>query len=219
VAAAIRSLCAAGREGGHPDVVIVGRGGGSAEDLWAFNEEPVVRAIFGCPVPVISAVGHETDVTLADLVADVRAATPSAAAELAAPDRAEIARAVALQLGNAEYALARRVERASDDIRRTIADMTRGLTPIAPLHRRIAQRAEAMRFAALNATSTAREQTSMLASQVEALSPHATLGRGYALVSRADGSAAPIAASVAAGDAIDVRWRDGSRRARVESGP
>src|SRR5690606_25916183 len=126
---------------GYPDVVIVGRGGGSAEDLWAFNEEPVVRAIFGCPVPVISAVGHETDVTLADLVADVRAATPSAAAELAAPDRADVARSVDLLLGNAEYALRRRVERAEEDVRRTVADMTRSLPQTTPLHRRIAQRA------------------------------------------------------------------------------
>ena len=217
VAAAIRSICS-GLEG-YPDVVIVGRGGGSAEDLWAFNEEPVVRAIFGCPVPVISAVGHETDVTLADLVADVRAATPSAAAELAAPDRADVARNVDLLLGNAEYALWRRVERAEEDVRRTVADMTRSLPQTTPLHRRIAQRAEAMRFAALNATSAAREQTIHLASRVEALSPHATLARGYALVSHADGRAAPTAASVADGDDLDVRWRDGSRRVRVQSQP
>ncbi len=216
IAAALQAIARPG-QADLPDVVIVGRGGGSAEDLWAFNEEPVVRAIFACPVPVISAVGHESDVTLADFVADLRAPTPSAAAELAAPDRADIARHVSVVIGNAEYALTRRVERAQDEVTRVTREMARHLPNIVPLQRRIAQHAESMRFAALHATSDARERTAILASQVEALSPYAVLGRGYALVAHEDGRAASSAATVETGELLGVRWSDGSRRARVES--
>ena len=115
IAAAIRAFSRYGRV----DVVIVGRGGGSFEDLWAFNEEPVVRAIAESRLPVISAVGHEVDVTLADLAADVRAATPSNAAELAVPDRVEVRRRVML--------LRARLERA---MRETLADRRKRLAAL-----------------------------------------------------------------------------------------
>jgi exodeoxyribonuclease VII large subunit len=216
IARALRAVASVGDDA-RPDVIIAGRGGGAAEDLWAFNEEPVVRAIFGCPVPVISAVGHETDVTLADLVADVRAPTPSAAAEIAAPDRADISRTVEMLAGNAEYALTRRIDQLDENVRGVLQHMARHVPNTALLHRRIAQHAELMRLATLRATSAAHERTAVLASRVEAMSPHATLARGYTIVSRADGTPATSAADVSPGDAIDVRWRDGSHRARVES--
>lgn len=217
IADALRAVAPYDRPETCPDLVIVGRGGGSAEDLWAFNEEPVVRAIFGCPVPVISAVGHETDITLADLVADVRAPTPSAAAEIAAPDRAEVARSVELRLGNAEYALIRRLDAWQDDVQHLLTRMDRRAPDWAPLERHIAEQVDRMRHALLRATGHARERTARLVSRVETLSPLATLDRGYTLVAREDGTPLPAADGVREGDALDIRWRDGSRRARVES--
>jgi exodeoxyribonuclease VII large subunit len=221
VAEAIRAICDPhdhrGRPRPLPDVVIVGRGGGSAEDLWAFNEELVVRAIFGCRVPVVSAVGHETDVSLADLVADVRAPTPSAAAELAAPDRVEVARAIANMQQRQHVCVSRTVAAGREGVQRHALHMERRLPDLDRTRHHIAMHVEVMRTATVAAVSHAREGTATLASRMRALSPVATLDRGYALVSHADGRAVGSAADVEPGDRIDVRWRDGSRPARVES--
>ncbi len=217
IAEAIRAIAPRNRPEAWPDLVIVGRGGGSAEDLWAFNEEPVVRAIFGCPVPVVSAVGHETDVSLADLVADMRAPTPSAAAELAAPDRVEVLQGIAAMQRHHQQRLARRVDAARNDVARRATAMERRLPDVGRLRHELAMHAELMRGAASAATTRAREAVSRLASRVQALSPMHTLERGYAIVSAADGRVVTAAADVADGDRIAIRWRDGSRSARVES--
>ncbi|MSQ30098.1 MAG: exodeoxyribonuclease VII large subunit [Dehalococcoidia bacterium] len=216
IAKAVRDIGLYRKAEARPDVVIVGRGGGSAEDLWAFNEEPVIRAIHGCPIPVISAVGHETDVTLADLVADVRAPTPSAAAELAAPDRLEVARAVqALQA--AMHARSRqRTGIAREATHRLANRMERLLPDTNGWRRRVTAQADGMAHLAYRSAREAREATAGFAARVQALSPQATLARGYALVSTADGALASRAASVAPGDQIEVRWADGARGATVE---
>jgi exodeoxyribonuclease VII large subunit len=197
-------------------VVIVARGGGSAEDLWAFNEEPVVRAIFGCPVPVISAVGHETDNTLADLVADVRAPTPSAAAEIVAPDRAAVSRHVsALQL-QMTVAATRATRGALEDVEARRLRLARSVPSVEVLRERVRDRAAALGRVVVTRQEQEVGRVDALAARVRALSPLATLERGYAIVAREDGSVATSAAALAGGEAVTLRLRDGVRGAHIE---
>src|SRR5207302_9811608 len=155
------------RDGVGIDVLVVARGGGSDDDLAAFNEERLARAIFASPVPVVSAVGHETNLTLSDMVADLRAATPSAAAELLAPDLSAL-------LGEA-HALHQRGRLAL--MRRLAEDRQLARDARSRLVRYTAQRFR-----------TAREQVAAQTARLRALSPLATLNRGYAIVeSAADG--------------------------------
>lgn len=199
-----------------PDVIIVARGGGSWEELWPFNEEPVVRAIHGARVPVVSAVGHETDTTLADLVADMRAATPSAAAELVSPDRVEIKRDVDARVASAGLALTRRVARAHESTTGARARLVRGLPSIERARERVAALTErGLRGAVL--VRTRRDEWIMAnLARLRALSPLATLERGYAVVQRPDGAAVTSADGLAEGERVSLRFRDGQRDARIE---
>ena len=201
------------------DLVIVARGGGSLEDLWAFNDEGVARAIAACRHPVISGVGHETDYTIADFSADVRAPTPSAAAELAVPDRAELAAAVmglATHLGQVmhEQAQARRV--ALDGHQRAL----RHLSPQVRLQnaRQQVDDLQAAVVARFRQDLTLRhERLAGLASRLESLSPLATLARGYAIVRHAEtGDVIRATGQVAPGDRLSVRVADGVFDARAE---
>jgi exodeoxyribonuclease VII large subunit len=215
VADAIRTI---GREHGV-DVLVVARGGGSTEDLWAFNEEPVVRAIFASPVPVVSAIGHETDVTLADLVADLRAPTPSAAAELIAPDRAVVGRQVAALASHVQLALTRRVTNCREDIEGCRTTVSRALPRIDLLRARVAERTGALSRTVIGSHVHSAERTQALAMRIRTLSPLATLERGYALVSRGDGSAVIAAAALGTGDHVSLRFADGAVDARIEDRP
>lgn len=169
------------------DLIIVARGGGSAEDLWTFNEEIVARAAFASPVPLISGVGHETDTTIIDYVADVRAPTPSVAAELATPDVAELAGGVALLAERLDASMRRRLDDAFgglDSLQRRLAQQSpaarigRDRQAIDDLTRRAATRMA-------HSTALRRAQLAGAGAQLAALSPLATLGRGYAVVRQA----------------------------------
>jgi exodeoxyribonuclease VII large subunit len=200
------------------DVVIIARGGGSPEELWPFNDEALVRAIARRPWPVVSGVGHETDVTLCDLVADVRAATPSAAAELVMPD----ARVGQLTAERLMRRISARVHDALDGRRRRLVAAHRLVERRAPPARvgALRQRLDEDRRAVDRAMSRlvpARRQRLVHAKQrLDALSPLNVLGRGYAIIEGADGRVRASVATLRPGDRAKVRMRDGRADVTVE---
>ena len=257
IAAAIRHA----GERAECDVLIVGRGGGSLEDLWAFNEEVVARAIQASPLPVVSAVGHEIDFTIADFVADVRAPTPSAAAELVSPDTTErrqrLARLDARLYQCTLVALRRRKQalvglerrlkhpgRRLQEIAQRLDELEQRLrhahrtwmrhamaqlaTLMARLHRhtpehrveRLAARQSALArrlgAAAVRLQERRREQLASTARALDTVSPLATLGRGYAIVGRADGGVLRDSRTIATGEKVVARLARGKLLCRVE---
>jgi len=197
---------------GDFDVVVATRGGGSIEDLWAFNEEAVARAIAGCPVPVVSAVGHETDTTLADLVADARAATPSEAAELVFPETAELSARLAEGRARLERAAGDRLVRARE--RMTALEKSHALARPVERLRLLAQRLdeweERAGEALDRAVAAARERLARTAAHLDGVSPLAVLARGWS-ITRREGDAEPLrrAADVRCGDRLRTRLAEG----------
>lgn len=214
IVAALNTLCRTGA----PDIIIVARGGGSLEDLWAFNDERVVRAIAASPVPVITGIGHETDFTLADFAADVRAPTPTGAAVAATPDRADLKSelyGVQSRLGaailNGIYqrrqeldGLRLRLERATPA--RMIQSERQGIDDLQQRGQRAFYHALQLRRARLEG----------LYNRLEALSPAAVLQRGFALVLHPDGRLMRSAAEAQVGEAVNVQMRDGRLFTRIE---
>lgn len=199
------------------DVLIVGRGGGSAEDLWAFNTEIVARAIAASRIPVISAVGHETDTTIADFVADLRAPTPSAAAELAVPVLAELEGAATTLLWRAERAVKRQMENKAQQLRALIS--TRQMAIPARMMERRALELEKlltrMNAAANTVSAEKSHETALLQERLSALDPRAVLKRGFAMITDEKGRL--LASKQDAENAVDVTitWRDGARDAHL----
>ena len=201
------------------DVIITGRGGGSIEDLWAFNDERVARAIFDSEIPVISAVGHEPDVTISDYVADVRASTPSNAAEIVVPDWHEIAEYLdSLQL-RTDSAVDKYLDRLSDKLQ-ALGQKQVLTDPAAHIKNRrvsIDYLGERLLAAQERNTASCKQSFIKLASKLDAMSPLRVLSRGYAIASNEQGETVKSVESLYAGERIKVNFSDGSADCTVES--
>ena len=199
------------------DVMIVGRGGGSIEDLWAFNEEIVARAIFDCITPVISAVGHETDVTIADYVADLRAPTPSAAAELAVFDYRQFEAARLSYQALFNQAMERKIETARSRaeqyrLRLKLHDPQRNLRE---QRQRLADMEENLKRAMVQKLTGARHRLALLGGQLHGASPLSKISNGYGFVTDAEGKRLSSISQAASGEEISLRISDGRIRAQV----
>lgn len=199
------------------DVMIVGRGGGSIEDLWAFNEEAVAQAIFDCPIPIISAVGHETDVTIADFVADLRAPTPSAAAELAVCDYRQLTE----QMAEYAYTMQHLCERTIRGCRGRAEQYRVRLKYASPLMMLRTKKTqtlsleERLQAAMAGRLQEKRHSLALYVEQMKGLSPLDKLSQGYAYASDASGKTLSSVAQVAVGEEIGVYVKDGRLTARV----
>lgn len=244
VAAAVRGFDAMPLDGPvpRPDLVIVARGGGSIEDLWAFNEEPVVRAVAACRIPIISAVGHETDTTLCDFAADVRAPTPTAAAEMAVPVRADLSHHVATLALRTERCARRYHERGNERLQALVrvlprrdallgpqrqkaddlaARLDRGLERRVTVARGVLDRAAgALRPAVLERKMDGlRHRLEGASKLLDAVNPDNLLQRGYVRVgAKVTGKVIASAADARAAGALTLQFGDGTVDARVERG-
>ena len=200
------------------DLIITGRGGGSMEDLWAFNEEIVARAIYRCRIPVISAVGHEPDVTIADYVADLRAATPSNAAELAVPDQNEVyGRLLSLEKrleGEMGHRLAQ-YRRRLDRLAKSRA-MTQPGAYFQTKRLLLDYQSRRLNQALERTVAQNRERLAGLAAALDAMSPMKVLDRGYAIARDGEGRVLSSVKQTGAGEKLTLRLADGSLRCHVD---
>ncbi len=200
------------------DLIIIGRGGGSAEDLWGFNDERLARTIAASAIPVVSAVGHEVDFTICDFVADLRAATPSAAAELSLPDKEDLNRqvqALATRLTGAQTTRLRRYRTRLDQL-----SASRVLTSPEGVYRlrreSVAGLEKRLNLSVSRHLTHKRQSMERVVASLGALNPLSVLGRGYALVQTEEGRVIPAAAGLKVGERVNLRFADGSAKVSVE---
>ncbi len=207
--------------GNPPDVIILARGGGSLEDLWAFNDEGVVRAVSDCPVPIITGIGHETDFTLCDFAADLRAPTPTAAAELVSPDIADIRIQLAERVESLSIIMDQFLER-QESLLASISDLLFHESPRARIDndsRRLDELAGRWQVAYHHADELRSVKITNLFGKLTALNPASVLQRGYAVIRAKDGSSIRSIHQVAHGQQLEVEITDGTFDARVISKP
>ena len=201
------------------DVIITGRGGGSIEDLWAFNDERVARAIFASQIPVVSAVGHEPDVTISDFVADVRAATPSNAAELVAPDQNDLRQYLLSSRMRMAQALQKRLklERRTLDSLKSRKVLQSPINYVNEKRLLLDHSAQRLGAAAQKNLASQKQRFIHLTAKLDALSPLKVLARGYSLVLTDDGRVVQRAGQVKPGDTVDIKLHEGQISAAVIS--
>lgn len=200
------------------DVIIIGRGGGSLEDLWAFNEECVARAVAASKVPVISAVGHETDFTICDFVADVRAPTPSAAAELAVPDKAELLLALRYLQSRMTQNMRAQIEMQRQNLDYLLLSgcLQKPELLIQDQQKQLGELQERLYRAVESSVEEKRRELQQSAMRLQALSPLSILGRGYSVVYRRNHELVKNVEDVAVGDPVEIVLQNGTLSAKVE---
>ena len=199
------------------DVLIIGRGGGSMEDLWAFNDEDLARAIYDCEIPVISAVGHETDFTICDFVSDLRAPTPSAAAELAVPDSADLNAVIDSALYKVRSSLYNTMTLLRQQYDRS-SKLIEAYSPFEEVNKQrkfIDALSDRAKFLAESRLSTAQAAAGELIAKAQALDPLAVLNRGFTYVVKDDHPAVSVN-DIKSGDMVDIVFKDGRVKAEIK---
>ena len=218
---AARSLCGGIKyftERSPVDVIIIGRGGGSMEDLWAFNDETLARMIYDTHIPVISAVGHETDFTICDFVSDLRAPTPSAAAEIAFPDMLGLLDQVNRLRGLADLRISKRLT----EMKGKVASLEKRAQLRSPEHilnrkmMHVAHLAERLEYLGQRTFDNSKNRFCVLNTRLDAANPLRLMSRGYAVIER-DGTVITRASHLLSGDKINIRFADGQVLAAVEA--